>query len=163
MFTLKPIDPDGRIKKRLRPLRVLCGALAAAVAVYAVLSWVLLEGLAMRPLPSVPEAVPVTFTVLAMILILLSSRLRTSLLRRAIPSFQGSSLDLERLLDAYRLATVVSFLVLEGAALFGLLVALLTGTVSYGIFLGAASVAAMLTRWPSESEVEHIARGRRSV
>lgn len=163
MFTLKPIDPEGRIKKRLRPLRLVCGGLAAAVGVYAVLSWVLLEGLAMRPLPAVPDAVPVTLTILAMILILLSSRLRTNILSRSLPAVQGLATDLDRLLDAYRLATLVSFLVLEGAALFGLLVALLSGTASYGIFLGGASVVAMLTRWPRESDVERIARGRGSV
>lgn len=163
MFTLKPIDADGRIQKRLRPLRALCRALAGAVAVYAVLSWVLLEGLGLRPLPRVPEAVPVTCALLAMILILLSSRVRTSILSRALPSVQGPLMDLDRLLDAYRLATVASFVLLEGAALFGLLVALLTGTASYGIFLGAASVVAMLTRWPRESDVERIARGRWSV
>jgi hypothetical protein len=163
VFTLKPIDPEGRIKKRLRPLRLVCGVLAAAVAVYAVSSWVLLEGLAMRPFPAVPDAVPVTLTVLAMMLILLSSRLRTNLLRKGLPSGMGFPIDLDRLLGAYRMATVVSFLLLEAAALFGLLVALLTGTAFYGIFLGAASVAAMLTRWPRESDVEGIARGRRSA
>jgi hypothetical protein len=51
---------------------------------------------------------------------------------------------------------------LEAAALAGLAVALLTGTAFYGIVLGAASLVSMATRWPRETDVDRIARGRRS-
>ena len=54
-----------------------------------------------------------TCAVLAMILILLSSRVRTSILSKALPFVQGPLLDLDRLLDAYRLATVASFFLLR--------------------------------------------------
>jgi hypothetical protein len=161
MFNLTPIDPDGRIAKSLRPLRILCGALAAAVALYAVLSWVLLEGLAYRPWPGIPPALPVSMTVFAMIMILLSSRLRTNILRKALPS-PGLPASLDRVLEAYRRATLISFVVLEGAAILGLVVALLSGTAFYGIVLGAASLVSMLTRWPQVNDVDRIARGRRS-
>lgn len=162
MFTLTPIDPDGRIAKSLRPLRILCGALAGAVGLYAVLSWVLLEGMAYRPLSGVPRAVPVSMTMFAMIMILLSSRLRTNILRKALTGGIAAPASLDRVLDAYRRATLISFAMLEGAALVGMVVALLSGTVFYGIALGAASFVAMLTRWPQVADVDRIARGRRS-
>jgi hypothetical protein len=163
MFTLPPIDPDGRIAKSLRPLRLLCGALAGTVGLYAVLSWVLLEGMAYRPLHGIPPAVPVSLTAFAMIMLLLSSRLRTNILRKAVPAGTGLPVNLDRLLEAYRRATLTSFAVLEGAALLGLAVALLSGTAFYGIVLGAASLVSMFTRWPQVTDVDRIARGRRSV
>lgn len=162
MFTLTPIDPDGRIAASLRPLRLICGALAGAVALYAVLSWMLLEGMAYRPQPGLPRSVPVAMTMLAMIMILLSSRLRTNILRKALAGGIVAPVHLDRVLEAYRRATLISFALLEGAALLGMVVALLSGTVFYGIALGAASSVAMLTRWPRVADVDRIARGRRS-
>ena len=168
MFTLTPIDPIdpidpiGRIAASLRPLRIVCGALAGAVALYAVLCWVLLEGLAYRPQPGLPRSVPVALTMFAMILILLSSRLRTNVLRKALAGGGLAPVNLDRLLEAYRRATLISFALLEGAALLGMVVAFLSGTVFYGIALGGASLVAMLTRWPGVADVDRIARGRRS-
>jgi hypothetical protein len=167
VFTTPPIDPDGRIAKSLRPLRILSLALAVAAALCVVLSWVLLEGLAFHPPPGVPSAVPISMTAFAMILLLLSSRMRTSILRRAIPAVpistpHGLPMDLDRLLEAYRRATLVSFVMLEASALAGLAVALLTGTAFYGIVLGVASLVSMATRWPRDADVDRLARGRRS-
>lgn len=160
---IDPIDPIDRIAASLRPLRIICGALAGAVAVYAVLSWVLLEGLAYRPQPGLPRSVPIALAMFALILILLSSRLRTNILSKALAAGGIiAPVSLDQLLEAYRRATLVSFALLEGAALLGMGVALLTGTVFYGIALGAASLVAMLTRWPRVNDVDRIAHGRRS-
>jgi hypothetical protein len=162
MFTPPPIDPEGRIAKSLRPLRMISTALAVTVGVFVVLSWVLLEGLAIRPASKMPESVPISMTAFAMILLLLSSRMRTNILSKSIAATPGLPLDLGRLLEGYRRATLVSFVMLECAALAGLTVALLTGTAFYGIVLGAASLVSMATRWPRETDVDRIARGRRS-
>jgi hypothetical protein len=160
VFELPVIDP--RIPASLRPLRLLCAVLAACVALFSIVPWVVLEGLAVRPLPGVPGAVTVSMTVFAMILLLLSSRLRTNILRKSIPATPGLPLSLERLLEGYRRGTLVSFALLEFAALVGLFVALLSGTAFYGIALGAASLISMATRWPRDTDVDRIARGRRS-
>jgi hypothetical protein len=162
VLTPPPIDPDGRIPKSLRPLRTICTALAVMVGIFIVLSWVLLEGLAIHPPPGIPQAVPVSLAAFAMILLLLSSRMRTNILRRSIPAILGPAMALDRLLEGYRRATLISFVMLEGAALAGMAVALLTGTAFYGIVLGAASLVSMATRWPRETDVDRIARGRRS-
>jgi hypothetical protein len=165
VFTLTPIDPIDPIDPiaaSLRPLRIVCAALAGSVALYAVAGWVLLEGMAYRPQPGLPRSVPVAITMFAMIMILLSSRLRTNILRKALAGGIVAPVNLDRLLEAYRRATLISFAMLEGAALLGMVVALLSGTIFYGIALGAASFVAMLTRWPQVADVDRIARGRRS-
>src|SRR5262249_52435141 len=120
MFTLPPIDPDGRIAKSLKPVRIIAAALAIAVGAICILSWVLLEGLAIHHPRGVPPAVPVSLTAFSMILLLLSSRLRSNILRKAIPTTLGLPMSLDRLLESYRRATVVTFLMLVCAALAGL-------------------------------------------
>ena len=162
MFTLPPIDPDGRIAKSLRPVRAISTALAVAVALVSVLSWVLLEGLGIHRLRGLPGAVPVSMTAFSMILLLLSSRMRSNILRKVIPTTPGLPMSFERLLEGYRRATLASFFMLECAALAGFAVALLTGTAFYGMVLGAASLVSMATRWPRVTDVDRIASGRRS-
>ncbi len=151
--------PDPKIVEGLRTLRGICLVLAVAVGLYAVLTWFLVEGFQLSP-KGMPEVVPVSLTFLAMVLILLSSRLRTSILRGALRTGIVLGVNLDTLIAAYRRATLVSFLILEFAALLGLLIGLLSGIAFYGIFLCAASLFAMITRWPRAEEVDRLARGR---
>lgn len=162
MFQTGPTEQEMRIAARIRPLRVVCGVLAGLVGACAVAAWMLVEGLGMRLNQGVPEALPLSLTVFSMVMILLSSRLRTSLLRRAIPKTPSAEIQLETLLSAYRQASLVSFAVLTAAAILAVLVALFSGTAFYGIFLCVAAAVAMFTRWPSLRDADRIARGRRS-
>lgn len=162
MFQTGPSEQEKRIAARIQPLRVICGALAGIVGACAVTAWMLVEGLGIRLNQGVPEALPLSLTVFAMVMILLSSRLRTSLLRRAIPRTPSSEINLESLLTAYQQASLVSFAVLTAAAVLAVLVALVSGTAFYGIFLCVAAGIAMFTRWPSLRDADRIARGRRS-
>lgn len=162
MFNRQPTERDLLIAARIRTLRRICGVLAGFVAAYAVATWFLVEGLTIRWNAAVPREVPVVLTMLAMVLIMLSSRLRTSLLRGAFPRTPGIPIDLERFLAAYQRATLASFAALEAAALVGVLIALLSGTVFYGIFLCLAAGFAMFTRWPRERDADRLASGRRS-
>ena len=162
MFQTGPSEQEMRIGARIRPLRVICGVLAGLVGACAVAAWMLVEGLGIRLNQGVPEALPLSLTVFSMIMILLSSRLRTSLLRRAVPRTPSAEVHLETLLSAYQRASLVSFAVLTAAAMLAVLVALFSGTAFYGIFLCVAAAVAMFTRWPSLRDADRIARGRRS-
>lgn len=136
-----------------------CSVLVLAALACSVACW----GVAFRPgaAPAgLPESLPAFLALVAAALILLSSRLRSSLLRRAIPRTAGLSPSLEGLLPAYRTATVASFALLAVAALFGPLVAWAAGRAQYGFILCAASTFAMLTRWPRATEVDRLLRGR---
>jgi hypothetical protein len=162
VFQTGPSEQEKRIAERLGPLRVMCGALAGVVGVCAVTAWMLVEGLGVRLNQRVPQAVPLSLTVFSMVMILLSSRLRTTLLRRAFPQSSAVKINLETLLSAYQQASLVSFAVLTTAAVLAVLVAVFSGTAFYGIFLCIAAAFAMFTRWPSLRDADRLARGRRS-
>ena len=141
-------------------LRLICKVLAAFVLACGIAGWFLVEGFQLRPFGKVPVALPIAMTFLAAVLILLASRLRTAILRSGLPSHRMIPTDMGSLLSAYQRATLVSFAVLELAALMGLLVALLSGSSFYGVVLCVASFLSMLLRWPKANEVDRLARGR---
>lgn len=162
MFQAEPSEQEKRIAERIRPVRAICAALAAIVGALAVTAWMLVEGLGIRLQEGIHDAVPLVLTVVSMIMILLSSRLRTSLLRRAVPRAPSADVNLDALLSAYRRASLVSFAILTAAALLAVPVAVFSGTAFYGVFLCFAAGIAMLTRWPSLRDADRIARGRRA-
>jgi hypothetical protein len=149
------------IADRLRGTRLVCMALAGFVLAYGVAGWFLIEGFQLHPFGHIPGALPISLTFLAAVLILLGSRIRTALLRSGLTTnLVSRQVDLVNLIPAYQRATLVSFAVLEVAALMGLLVALLSGSSFYGLVLCLASFFSMLLRWPRAEEVDRLARGR---
>ncbi len=151
------------ISDQLHGTRMVCMALAGAVLVYGILGWFLVEGFQLHPFGKLPDALPISLTFLAAVLILVGSRIRTALLRSGLPSGPLSRhvpVDLGSLVPAYQRATLVSFAILESSALLGLLVALLSGSSFYGLVICLASFLSMLVRWPRAEEVDRLARGR---
>ena len=149
------------ISDRLRGTRLVCMVLAGFVLAYGIAGWFLIEGFQFHPFGRVPEALPISLTFLAAVMILLGSRIRTALLRSGLTlSPLSRGVDLTNLIPAYQRATLVSFAVLEVAALMGLLVALFSGSSFYGLVLCLASLFSMLLRWPRAEEVDRLARGR---
>lgn len=153
-------DPTPEYARRLRPVARAGSALAGTAGVFAILSWVLTRQAGGRPVPGLSPAVPLSLSLLAAMLILLSSRFRSSILRRAFPRSTALPVNPETVLAAYGRATLVSFAILETAALLGLGVSLVTGSAFYGIILCAAGALGMLTRWPRATEVDRLLRGR---
>jgi hypothetical protein len=153
-------DPIPGYALRLRPVARLCATLVGTVAVFAVLSWLLTRQTGGRPISGLPSAVPLALSLLAAMMILLSTRFRSSILRRAFPRSAELQPSPEAVLAAYGRAARVSFMVLEVAALLGLAVSLLSGSAYYGTVLCAASAFGMLTRWPRAAEVDRLLRGR---
>jgi hypothetical protein len=153
-------DPVPGYARRLRPVARICASLAGSVVLFAVLSWVLVRQTGGRSLPGLTPNVPVAIALLAAMLILLSSRFRSTVLRRAFPRSAALAVNPDAVLAAYQRATLVSFAILAVAALLGLLVALASGSAFYGIILCIASAFGMLTRWPRAAEVDRLVRGR---
>ena len=153
--------PDGTgaaAERLLASLRVICGALAASSALMGLVAWLVVGPLGMRqPVPDLP-GLPLSLTAAATILLLLGSRIRSGLLRR-IPS-PAVAPDPGPVLAAYQRATLVSCALLEGTAILGLLLSLLTGAVRYGLIFAFAAVVSILIRWPRRSELERLLRGR---
>jgi hypothetical protein len=153
-------DPVPEYARRLRTVSRICGGLAGTVALFAFLSWELTREAGGRPIPGLPPAVPLSLSMLAAMLILLSSHLRSSVLRRAFPRSAALEPNPDTVLAAYGRASLLSFAVLVTAAILGLAVSLSTGAVSYGIILCVVSLFGMLTRWPRAGEVDRLLRGR---
>jgi hypothetical protein len=153
-------DPTPEYARRLRPVTRICAALAGSAALFGVLSWFLPREAGGRPVPGLPPAVPLGLALLAAVLILLSSRLRSSILRRAFPRLAALQPNPDTVLAAYGRAALASFAILEIAALLGLGISLTSGSSYYGIVLCIASIFGMLTRWPRASEVDRLLRGR---
>ncbi len=56
-------------------------------------------------------------------------------------------------LETFRLATLLAFILREGAAIIGLMVALVTGEPAWCYGLAAASLAAMFIGWPRREQL----------
>ena len=153
-------DPTPEYARRLRPVTRTCTALAGSVALYAILSRCLTHQAGGRPAPGLPSSVPLGLALLAAVLILLSSHLRSSILRRAFPRSAALQPNPDAVLASYGRAVLASFAILEVAALLGLGISLTSGSAYYGIVLCVASLFGMLTRWPRASEVDRLLRGR---
>jgi len=151
-------DPVPGYALRLRPAVRICTFQLGTVALFALLCWALArQGGGM---PRLPAAVPLVLSLLGAMMILLSSRFRSTAVRRAIPRSPALPVDPDAVLAAYKRGTLLSFAILEFAALFGIGVAVTSGSGLYGVVLCIASALGMLTRWPRASEVDRLVRGR---
>jgi len=146
----------------LQKLRRICTTLAGSAGICGLACLLLVDYEGGRPAVPVPGMVPLSMTGLAAILILLSSRVRTTILRKALRQNPAFPIDGAKVLAGYQQATILSFATLEAAALLGLLVALLSGKTSYGLILCGAALLGMFSRWPREVELDRLIRGKAS-
>jgi hypothetical protein len=154
-------DPVPGYAQRLRPAVRICTFQLGTVVLLAVLCWALTRR--GGGIPGLPTSVPLVLSLLAAMMILLSSRFRSTPVRRSIPRSPVLPANPDTVLAAYKRGTLMSFAVLEFAAVLGIGVALTTGTGTYGIILCLASALCMLTRWPRASELDRLIRGRASL
>lgn len=134
---------------RLRAARLAAFAMAASLGVSILVSRFVAPAWAPRGMGG--DLVVLPLTGLALVLLLMSSRMRSFLLRRApapILDPQGAGFA-----AVYRRASLLSLALLEAAGLLGGLLSFLSGLPRYGVVFGAACLLAMLTRWPREGEL----------
>jgi hypothetical protein len=157
------------LRERLRPLRVVCTALAAGVLACAgLVAGLVPRGWAGPPAKAPFSALSLALTFFAMILLLLASRLRGMILgqarrpalapRAAMSPPAPPAEDNGAMLAAYARATLLSFGLLAAVGGAGLAVGLLSGSALYGLVLCGAGFLGMLARWPRAAEVERLAR-----
>jgi hypothetical protein len=101
-------------------------------------------------------------TCTAVLVILVTSRLHTAMLDRAGrgPALGLPATVVAAVLESYARATTMSFVLLDGAAALGLVVAVVTGNVRYSLVICGAAGMAMLVRWPRQAAVEQLLRRR---
>jgi hypothetical protein len=154
-------DPVPGYALRLRPAVRICTFQVGTVVILAFLCWALTrQG---GGIPGLPMAMPLVLSLLAAAMILLSSRFRSTPVRRAIPRSPVLPVNPDAVLAAYKRGTLMSFAILEFAAVLGVAVAVTTGSGGYGIVLCLASAFCMLTRWPRASELDRLIRGRATL
>lgn len=154
-------DPVPGYALRLRPAFRICTFQLGTVVLLGVLCWALTRH--GGGIPGLPGAVPLVLSLLAAAMILLSSRFRSTPVRRAIPRSPVLPVNPEAVLAAYKKGALLSFAVLEFAAILGVGVAVTTGSGVYGVVLCLASAFCMLTRWPRASELDRLIRGRATL
>ena len=154
-------DPVPGYASRLRPAVRICTFQLGTVMILAFLCWALTRH--GGGIPGLPIAIPLVLSLLAAAMILLSSRFRSTPVRRAIPRSPVLPVNPDAVLAAYKRGTLMSFAILEFAAVLGIAVAVTTGSGSYGIVLCLVSAFCMLTRWPRASELDRLIRGRATL
>ncbi|HVS01582.1 MAG TPA: hypothetical protein VMT16_02345 [Thermoanaerobaculia bacterium] len=150
------------VEEQLGFLYVVCAAMILGVGAFAVMAWVLVDRPGATPL--VPADAPVWLTgfglLVAVALLLAAPLLHRRLLDRSVaPEDRGR---LAPALENYRLATLLAFVLREGAAMIGLMLALATGQALWAYALAAATVVAMFWGWPRREEVASLL-GRAAV
>jgi hypothetical protein len=88
--------------------------------------------------------------------------LAAPLVRRRMLESGAPSRQTERavtVLESFRMATLLAFILREGAAVVGLMIAVLTGEPAWCYALAAATVAAMFAGWPRREELAGLLAG----
>lgn len=148
-----PEDP--RLAAALMQLRVLTGALASSVVIYAGVAWFVTSGSgAGGDQPArLPLAVIGVLAALALFDLVVAP-----LIERHLAGGGGGG-DLDAALATYRRAKIVGFAFREAAAVLGLLITLFTGNPLWCFALVAATLVAMAVAWPSRDELMRVVRG----
>lgn len=132
--------------------QVIAGALAAAVVVYAVVAWLVVEFFGHEVLAGgLPAPLPgVLVTVAAALLLLAPAVERRMLARSRRPASAAPPDDLA---ERYRTAKVAGFALRELAAVVGLVVGLTTGEPRWTWGISAGTLLLMGLAWPRASDL----------
>jgi hypothetical protein len=147
------------VSEQMRFLNVVCLALVASVGAYSVVAWFLTSGGDALGGPDLPRGLAIAGALVALALLVAAQIVRRKILEKAA---SGARTD-ERhttAVESYRLATLLSFILREGAAIVGLMLTILTAEPMWCYGLGAVTVVAMFTGWPRREELEAVLAGR---
>ena len=146
------------VSEQMRFLNVVCLALVGSVGVYAVVAWYLVYGSGGLGGPGLPDTLAAVGAAFAIALLVAAPVVRRKTLEKAtrVRDSEGDATALE----SYRLATLLGFILRDGAAIVGLMLTVATGEPMWCWALGAVTVVAMFASWPRREELEAIAAGR---
>ena len=147
------------VSEQMRFLNVVCFALVASVGAYSVVAWFLSGDSSALAAPDLPSALAWVGAAVAIALLVAAPIARRKMLEKG--ALGGHSHERQATaLEGYRLATLLSFILREGAAIIGLMLTLLTGDPIWCYALGALTIVAMFTAWPRREELEAALAGR---
>ena len=152
-------EPDrDRVSEALRFLNVVCVGMIFSVVLYAFVAWFVTSGSGAIVGPQVPSGLAWMGALVAVALLVAAPIVQ----RRAREGTAVQSADpAERqasALEAYRLGTLLAFLLRDGAAIVGLMLTIVTGEPAWTWALGAVAVVAMISGWPRREDLDTLAR-----
>jgi hypothetical protein len=150
---------DEVVAEQMRFLNVVCFALVAGVGVYSVVAWFLTSGSDSIGGPDLPRGLAIAGALVAVALLVAAPVAKRKILDKAAVGARADE-RVTTAVESFRLATLLSFILREGAAIVGLMLTILTGEPMWCYALGALTVVAMFTGWPRREELEAVLAGR---
>jgi hypothetical protein len=147
-------NAEARVDEALRFLNIVCMALVVSVAVLAAVAWFVANGPGAMGLvgPPLPAAVAYFGVAVGVALLVAAPLVHRRMLDRTNAS-QRADERLDGALESFRLATLLAFILREGAAVVGLMVTVLTNEPMWCYILAALALVAMISAWPRREQV----------
>lgn len=152
---MDPTEQRRKVDDQIRFLTIISTAFVFSVGVFVILAWFVTEGPgAMDSLAGGSDtAFVVVGSLVAIGLLLAAPVVQRRLIERSDPP--GPDGELTPVLENYRMAVCLAFLLREGAALAGLMITLLTGNPVWTYLFAAAAVVAMFWGWPRREDLSY--------
>ncbi len=133
------------LNRSLRTTTMICFAISMSVPIYVLVAWFILsQGTRADNVPA-----PVISGLVAAACVLLMA---ATVVPRRLKAAAATKSTLGERLEAFRVATIISFALREGIAVIGLVITLMGGDFRWCLGLAAVSLVAMFLDWPKTDE-----------
>jgi hypothetical protein len=151
---------QSRVDEAVRFLNVVCVALVLSVGALVVVAWFVASGPgAMGQVgPPLPAALAYAGFAVGLGLLFAAPVIHRRMLARAASGARAEERT-DTALESYRLATLLAFILREGAAIVGLMLTLLTNEPMWSYVLSALAIVAMIWGWPRQEQVTALLGG----
>ena len=151
---------QGRVDEAVRFLNVVCIAMVLSVGALVVVSWFVASGPgAMGQVgPPLPAALAYVGFAVGLGLLVAAPVVHRKMLARAATTGRAEERT-DTTLESFRLATLLAFILREGAAIVGLMLTLLTSEPMWCYVLSALAIVAMIWGWPRQEQVTALLGG----
>ena len=148
---------QGRVDEALRFLYVVCIGMILSVGVFAIVAWFVASGPGElgQVGPPVPQALAYVGFAVGLALLVAAPLVHRRMLARATSTVRAEERT-DTVLESFRLATLLAFILREGAAIVGLMLTLLTNEPMWCYVLAALAIIAMITGWPRPDQVQQL-------
>lgn len=155
---------QGRVDEALRFLYVVCIGMILSVGVFAIVAWFVASGPGElgQVGPPVPHALAYVGFAVGLALLVAAPLVHRKMLARATSTVRADERT-DTVLESFRLATLLAFILREGAAIVGLMLTLLTNEPMWCYVLAALAIIAMITGWPRPDQVNALLGGEVSA
>jgi hypothetical protein len=147
------------VNEQMRFLNVVCSALVFSVALYCVVAWFMASGSGALAGPDLPDSLAFVGAAVALALLAAAPVVRRKTLEKSTVAMRADEGE-TTVFESFRLATLLAFILRDGAAIIGLMLTILTGEPMWSYALGAITVVAMFAGWPRREELEAALSGR---